>query len=198
MFGSVVVLRVIQVLVISGAVLSASGPVYRWGRGVVERRTVRAAWKGRFDDGGGGWDESMPSAWLRGLDADLDLPVLVAASKRNLMRFPCFISGNEANLEGLCAIAGHRDKHFRPLEHVEPGAVLELETRAGGCTKYRVVDTEVLSPDIVMERLSQKMGERWLVLVTCYPFRYVGPAPKRYLVWAAPVNRRSCGELNAP
>ena len=34
------------------------------------------------------------------------------------------------------------------------------------------------------KRMREKAGEDWLVLLTCHPFRYLGPAPRRFLAWS--------------
>jgi sortase A len=63
--------------------------------------------------------------------------------------------------DGNVALAAHRDTFFRGLEHV----------------RLRVVaptDVSVL----------KETGEPTLTLITCYPFHYIGPAPKRFIVQA--------------
>jgi sortase A len=83
--------------------------------------------------------------------------------------------------QGNLGIAGHRDGFFRGLESIAPGDVLELvrpgERDSYTVTEIRIVrpeDTSVLSPTAVPT----------LTLVTCFPFYFVGHAPKRYIVIA--------------
>ena len=52
---------------------------------------------------------------------------------------------------------------------------------------YRVESTEVVWPSDV--RVLQATGENTLTLVTCYPFYYVGSAPKRFIVRARQIGR---------
>jgi sortase A len=82
---------------------------------------------------------------------------------------------------GNVALAGHRDTFFRPLEGIRVGDVIRLE-QPSGAHEYRVEWTSVVAPDAV-EVLSDA-GYPALTLVTCYPFRYVGPAPDRFVVRA--------------
>ena len=81
----------------------------------------------------------------------------------------------------------HRDIHFRGLEKVAAGDIIKLESPDKTQKYYRILETEIISPERVPPRLAEKSPEEWLVLLTCYPFYYTGPAPKRFLVWARPI-----------
>lgn len=78
-------------------------------------------------------------------------------------------------------IAGHRDTFFRPLRLIRRDDSIDLNTTAG-TYRYRVVSTSVVSPTDV--QLLYPNGKDMLTLVTCYPFYYVGSAPKRFIVRA--------------
>jgi sortase A len=54
-------------------------------------------------------------------------------------------------------------------------------TTPDGTEEYHVVSTRIVEPNDVSV-LDEKSNE--LTLVTCYPFYYVGPAPKRFIVQA--------------
>jgi len=82
---------------------------------------------------------------------------------------------------GNTALAGHRDTFFRPLERVKPGDEIYLDT-ARGRFQYRVSRTVVVEPEELWV-LDSSMNPT-LTLITCYPFKYVGPAPKRFVVLA--------------
>lgn len=86
---------------------------------------------------------------------------------------------------GNVAIAAHRDTFFRNLRGIKANDEIELTTTRG-TFKYRVSSTEVVTPETVSVLRSK--GRRELTLVTCYPFYYVGPAPKRFVVHALPAN----------
>jgi sortase A len=82
---------------------------------------------------------------------------------------------------GNCVIAGHRDTQFRILRKVEIGEEISVEID-GHTFVYRVTDHRVVSPaDTDPLRPTKKAS---LTLVTCYPFYYVGPAPKRFVIRA--------------
>ena len=83
--------------------------------------------------------------------------------------------------KGNCVIAGHRDTHFRILKDIRKGDDIVLETRDGGYL-YRVKKTSIIPPTNLAP-LKPTEDPR-LNLITCYPFFYVGSAPKRFVVEA--------------
>lgn len=82
---------------------------------------------------------------------------------------------------GNVGIAGHRDRHFRPLKDVGPGDEV-LVTTVDGTFRYRVTWTRVVEPTDV--HVLDPTEEPVLTLVTCYPFYFVGNAPDRFIVRA--------------
>jgi sortase A len=82
---------------------------------------------------------------------------------------------------GNIGLAGHRDTLFAPLARVRLGDVIRLQT-AEGATEYRVTDIRVVGPDDVW--VLDASSRPALTLVTCYPFTFVGRAPKRFIVRA--------------
>jgi sortase A len=86
------------------------------------------------------------------------------------------------HLEGKpLAIAGHRDTFFRPLKDIKPTDVIRLTTPED-MTEYRVTSTEIVGPDDTF--VLHGKSDDTLTLITCYPFYYIGPAPKRFIVEA--------------
>ena len=82
---------------------------------------------------------------------------------------------------GNLGIAAHRDTYFRPLRLIRPHDVIEF-TAPEGVSRYTVTDIEIVGPSQI-EVLAKAPG-RDLTLVTCYPFYYLGSAPKRWIVHA--------------
>jgi sortase A len=82
---------------------------------------------------------------------------------------------------GNVVIAGHRDTFFRPLRRIEAGDEIVLETTAE-TYHYRVSSVDVVDPSDTSVLQSHEKDE--LTLVTCYPFSYLGRAPKRFIVHA--------------
>jgi sortase A len=83
--------------------------------------------------------------------------------------------------KGNVAIAGHRDTVFRRLKNIRAGDPLNLTT-ADRVFRYRVVRSLIVDPDAV--EVLDPTAEPTLTLVTCYPFEYIGHAPKRFIVQA--------------
>jgi sortase A len=83
--------------------------------------------------------------------------------------------------QGNVVITGHRDTFFRGLRNVHKNDEITLTT-LNGTYCYRVDSTQVVEPEDT-EVLDNSV-DATLTLVTCYPFYFVGPAPKRYVVRA--------------
>ena len=82
---------------------------------------------------------------------------------------------------GNAVIAGHRDTHFRVLKEIAVGDEIVIEGGSGRVV-YTVVETQVVdSTDLSV--LSPTFRPT-LTLITCYPFGFVGPAPRRFIVRA--------------
>jgi len=79
------------------------------------------------------------------------------------------------------AIAGHRDTFFRPLKNIQPFDIIRFSTRDGS-EEYLVTDTKIVGPKDTWVLDEASSGT--LTLITCYPFHYIGPAPKRFIVEA--------------
>ena len=84
---------------------------------------------------------------------------------------------------GNTVLAGHRDTFFRPLRRLAVGDDVRLATRRG-TFHYQVRRIVVVDPDDlwVLNPEDRQVG---LTLITCYPFGYIGSAPRRYVVHAA-------------
>ena len=86
----------------------------------------------------------------------------------------------------ILAIAAHRDTFFRGLRNISRGDAIDVTTDRG-VFRYVVDSTEVVKPDDVGVLKPGKSQE--LTLITCYPFTYIGSAPKRLVVVAEPIAR---------
>jgi sortase A len=86
---------------------------------------------------------------------------------------------------GNVGIAGHRDTVFRPLRHIHPGDEMKLTT-ADRVYHYKISKTLIVTPDDVY--VLDPTEQPTLTLVTCYPFDFIGHAPRRFIVQAALVS----------
>lgn len=94
---------------------------------------------------------------------------------------------------GSVGLAAHRDGIFRNLREIRSRDLI-LVTTPDGEFAFEVDSTAVVSPrrtDVLRARRDPS-----LILVTCYPFRWIGPAPDRFVVWAgeAPRHRNAPAE----
>jgi LPXTG-site transpeptidase (sortase) family protein len=113
---------------------------------------------------------------------DLEAPVLDGADERALRRGAGWIHGTARPGEaGNVAIAAHRDTFFRSLRDIRSGDRIELDLPDSSRT-YVVQSVYVVEPDF--KGAFEPTDEPTLTLVTCFPFYFVGPAPRRYIVQA--------------
>jgi sortase A len=87
--------------------------------------------------------------------------------------------------DGNVALAGHRDTVFRALKGIAAGDVIEIATPEG-TARYSVEHTTIVTPDDLS--VLEPAGGSTLTLVTCYPFNYIGSAPKRFIVRAREIS----------
>jgi sortase A len=111
---------------------------------------------------------------------------------------------------GNFAIAAHRDTLFRALKDIKKDDVVTFQSPAGTYA-YKVVATKIVTPSDVSVLRSDGGGiistgeldgaaadsSRLLTMITCYPFYYVGAAPKRFIVEAELVTNSPDAKLKA-
>jgi sortase A len=116
-----------------------------------------------------------------------DLYVVEGDDDAELRRAPGHLPGSALpGMPGNSVIAGHRDTHFRVLKDIRPGDDIFLETTAGKY-RYQVNSTHVVSPSNTSSLAPTSNAV--LHLITCYPFYWVGSAPKRFVVEATLATR---------
>lgn len=104
------------------------------------------------------------------------------ASKKNLLLGPAHVLQSAApGQNGNCIIAAHRDTHFRMLKDVKHNDPIVLE-RAGRTYQYRITALHIVRAGD--SHFYRPTSTPTLTLVTCYPFSYLGRAPKRFIVRA--------------
>jgi sortase A len=117
--------------------------------------------------------------------------VLEGVDARTLRRGVGHIPGTDLPFQkGNVGLAGHRDSFFRALKDISKNDTITLTTPEG-TFNYQVEWTRIVLPQDTGVLADE--GRPALTLVTCYPFYYVGSAPKRFIVRAA----RIAGEAQA-
>ena len=130
------------------------------------------------------WADTWPVARLTARSGEIDLIVLAGGSGRTLAFGPGHLSASALpGTLGNVVIAGHRDTHFRFLEDLKPGELLNVESSDRQRYVYEVVNIEIV--DSRKGSLLLDTEAAFLSLVTCYPFdaRAAG-GPLRYVVTA--------------
>jgi sortase A len=112
----------------------------------------------------------------------IQVPVYDGTDDFNLNRGVGRITGTAAvGAEGNLGIAGHRDSFFRGLKDVAIGDRIDLLTGQDNLA-YTVSSIDIVDPGDVWVLAPSDLAT--MTLVTCYPFYYVGHAPKRFIVKA--------------
>jgi len=88
---------------------------------------------------------------------------------------------------GNVVLAGHRDTFFRALRAVRPLDLVTITT-PDGVFDYQVDEVSIVDADRL--DIVAPAAEPMLTLITCYPFHFVGPAPRRFIVHARPAVAR--------
>jgi sortase A len=128
---------------------------------------------------------AAPIAVLRIPKIRLEVAVLPGTDDLTLDRAVGHVEGTaQPGTDGNSGIAGHRDGFFRGLKDIIRGDVIELDTLQGK-VRYHVEQTWVVNPEDVS--VLDQTPTRTLTLITCYPFYFVGSAPKRFIVRAVSV-----------
>ncbi len=143
------------------------------------------------------WSDKRVAAYRKSLDLMFDEPAAVLSIPSLQLEVPVFDGTDELILNrgvgriigsagfgqpGNIGIAGHRDGFFRCLKDIRIGDRIELATHASKMA-YAVESIAVVTPEDVS--VLQPRERPAITLVTCYPFYFVGDAPRRYIVRAS-------------
>lgn len=141
------------------------------------------------------WSSKRIEAFRQSIALKLDPPIAVLVIPRLQLTAPVFEGTDDLTLnrglgripgtgqpgQGNFGVAGHRDGFFRSLKDIGLNDTIEIVTPTETNT-YLVERTEIVTPDEV-----SVLGPRptaALTLVTCYPFYFLGEAPRRFIVEA--------------
>lgn len=116
---------------------------------------------------------------------DLEVPIFSGTSKKTLDRGAGLVEGTSPpGVAGNIVVSAHRDSFFRPLEGIRVGDVIELQS-PDGMQRFEV--GEIFITDPLNVSVLEPTAQPTLTLITCYPFRYVGFAPERFIVRATQI-----------
>ncbi|MES1241897.1 MAG: class D sortase [Acidobacteriota bacterium] len=128
-------------------------------------------------------DEGQLLGRIRIPSVDVTAVIVEGVGKTSLRRAAGHIPGTALPSEdgGNIGIAAHRDSFFRGLKDIRKDDTIELTT-LDGTHRYQVEWTKIVEPTDTS--VLAPTGGPALTLVTCYPFYYVGSAPRRFIVRA--------------
>ncbi|BCA62866.1 hypothetical protein HMP09_2100 [Sphingomonas sp. HMP9] len=128
------------------------------------------------------WADMAPVARVGIKRLGVDRIVLDSGSGQAMAFGPTLLAGGaRLGAPGVAVLAAHRDTHFRFLEQVRAGDVIDVEALNGGAKHYRVTRAEIVRWDRFA--VADTPFSR-LALSTCYPFGAVTGGPLRYVVYA--------------
>ncbi len=132
--------------------------------------------------------DGAPVARLIIPSIDLDDIVLEGVDGDDLNAGPGHFPGSAFPGEpGNAIISAHRDRHFNHLDALSVGDTIVTESGALRDT-WVVVSTRVIQKD---DPALFATKTPTLTLTTCWPIRYLGPAPDRLIVTAKPRGERA-------
>lgn len=120
---------------------------------------------------------------------NLDAIVVEGASRKKLSEGPGHVKDTATPGEaGNAVITAHRDTFFRHIYELNKGDDI-LVRRNGQVFKYEVTGKKVVMPEDI--GVLKQTADPQLTLITCYPTYYIGPAPKRLVVFSKLVDSGS-------
>jgi LPXTG-site transpeptidase (sortase) family protein len=112
----------------------------------------------------------------------IDAIVVEGASRKDLSEGPGHMKQTaEPGETGNAVVTGHRDTFFRHIHELAKGDQIQVQ-RNGRNFVYEVTGRRIVMPEDISVINPTKDPE--LTLITCYPTYYIGPAPKRLVVFS--------------
>jgi sortase A len=117
----------------------------------------------------------------------LDEVVVEGLSDKDLWSGPGHMPGTVfPGQKGNSVISAHRDRHFHRLDDLRVGDMIETQTPMLS-VRWRITQRRVVGQEV---RAIFESAGPMLTLTTCWPTRYIGPAPDRLLLTAEPVSMK--------
>ena len=113
---------------------------------------------------------------------EMDAIVVEGASRKQLSEGPGHMKDTAQPGEaGNAVITAHRDTFFRHIYELNKGDQIQVR-RSGRTFTYEVTGKRIVMPQDVS--VIRQTDDPQLTLITCYPTYYIGPAPKRLVVFS--------------
>ena len=183
-------------LIVCGALLLI-GSATSVARGAIARDAARARWAemeaersvvgAKLSTGEARWSEARGTPVARVIipRLGLDEVVVEGVGDDELRAGPGHMIGSVLPGDrGTSVISAHRDRHFHALGGIAVGDTVVTES-ASGTVVWTVSRIRVVGAD---DSALDARPTPTLMLTTCWPIRYVGPAPDRLIVEAIPAS----------
>lgn len=119
---------------------------------------------------------------------DATLPIIEGVDEDELKKGVGHYGGTAfPSQDDQIVLSGHRDTVFRRMGELEIGDEIIVKMPYGDFT-YIIEETEIVDADDLTV-IRSDYNEEILTVTTCYPFRYVGNAPDRYIIYAKPTDQ---------
>ncbi len=182
-------MRLLVVALLAAAAWQVGAGLYLHAKARLAQALIEHAWQHNRERGLAtarpwAWADTTAIARLTFVDHARSMIVLEGDAGRTLAFGPGHRTGTTLpGAAGNSVISGHRDTHFRLLEHVAAGQRIAVERLDGSRRSYRVTGVRIVDHrdlGIIADR-----GRDALTLVTCWPFDALAPGgPLRYVVSA--------------
>jgi sortase A len=185
--------RVVSNTLIAGGAMLLVASAASIARGAIARDAVRARWAeieaqrsvagARLATTGARWSAARgtPVARLAIPRLGLDEVVVEGVSDDELRAGPGHMIGSALPGDsGTSVISAHRDRHFHPLASAAVGDTVITDSERG-TVRWIVSRIRVVKAD---DSALHATVAPTLLLTTCWPIRYLGPAPDRLIVEA--------------
>jgi LPXTG-site transpeptidase (sortase) family protein len=184
-------------LYVAGGLL-ASFACGRYAVGMVQADHARALWdeaqarytvvraEAEFDHQGRSETVAIgaPVARLTIPEIGMDEIVLEGVDGDELNAAPGHLPGSAFPGEpGNAIVSAHRDRHFKRLDELEVGDTIRTESGLHN-VMWRVISKRVVTKESPALFAADTPT---LTLTTCWPIRYLGPAPDRLIITAKPL-----------
>ena len=117
---------------------------------------------------------------------NVNLPIIEGTDEEDLKKGVGHYSASALPGENdQILLSGHRDTMFRRFDEIKIGDHLLVELPYGKY-EYEIKKTKIV-PAHDTTVIRSTAPKEVLLVSTCYPFRYIGNAPDRFIVYAYPI-----------
>jgi sortase A len=175
---------IVNALFLGGVVLICQG-IYMDAKAIIAQGLIAHSWQQRTAGSPPPkpwwWADTKAIAKLEVARLDKQVYIMQDDSGESLAFGPGHLTASaDISQAGHVMIAGHRDSHFKFLQQLQLGDIIETTSVESTTTRYQIKRMSIL--DTNTEELIRYQSNR-LTLITCYPFDgFVPGGPLRYIV----------------